>query len=86
MERVVGFHPVREALRARRRQLGRLLYREGLRRRELGELLGLARSAGIPAEAVPPAELARNQVLYQAGVSVMAQANQLPASVLQLLQ
>jgi len=32
------------------------------------------------------AELARNQVLYQAGVSVMAQANQLPASVLQLLQ
>ena len=32
------------------------------------------------------AELARTQVLFQAGVSVMAQANQIPASVLQLLQ
>jgi len=31
-------------------------------------------------------ELARTQVLFQAGVSVMAQANQIPASVLQLLQ
>ncbi len=32
------------------------------------------------------AELARTQVLFQAGLSVMAQANQIPASVLQLLQ
>ncbi len=32
------------------------------------------------------AELARAQVMYQAGISVMSQANQIPASILQLLQ
>ena len=41
------------------------------------------RDVDIAAES---AELARTQVLFQAGVSVMAQANQLPAAILQLLQ
>jgi len=47
-EPVVGFHPVREALRARRRRLVRLHVRAGLRRPELGELRALARAAGVP--------------------------------------
>ena len=41
------------------------------------------RDVDIAAES---AELARTQVLFQAGVSVMAQANQLPAAILQRLQ
>ena len=36
--------------------------------------------------AAETANLARSQVLFQAGVSVMAQANQIPGSILQLLQ
>lgn len=51
-EPVVGFHPVREALRARRRTLVRLLVRAGLRRPELGEIRALARGAGVPVEEV----------------------------------
>jgi 23S rRNA (guanosine2251-2'-O)-methyltransferase len=47
-EPVVGFHPVREALRARRRRLVRLHVRAGLRRPELAELRALARAAGVP--------------------------------------
>ena len=57
MDRLVGFHTVREALRARRRELLRLRYREGLRRRELSELLELARAAGIPAQPEGPDSL-----------------------------
>ena len=47
-EPVVGFHPVREALRAARRRMVRLHVREGLRRPELAELRKLAREAGVP--------------------------------------
>jgi len=52
-EPVVGFHPVREALRARRRRLVRLHVRAGLRRPELGELRSLARAAGVPVVETP---------------------------------
>jgi 23S rRNA (guanosine2251-2'-O)-methyltransferase len=45
---IVGFHPVREALRARRRRIARLHVREGLKRPELAELRKLAREAGVP--------------------------------------
>lgn len=45
---IVGFHPVREALRAARRRMLRLHVREGLRRPELAELRKLAREAGVP--------------------------------------
>jgi 23S rRNA (guanosine2251-2'-O)-methyltransferase len=58
-EPVVGFHPVREALRARRRRLRRLVVRSGLRRPELGELRGLARAAGVPVEELDADALAR---------------------------
>jgi 23S rRNA (guanosine2251-2'-O)-methyltransferase len=47
-EPIVGFHPVREALRARRRHLVRLHLRAGLRRPELAEIRSLAREAGVP--------------------------------------
>jgi 23S rRNA (guanosine2251-2'-O)-methyltransferase len=58
-EPIVGFHPVREALRARRRRLHRLVLRSGLRRPELGELRALARAAGVPVDEVSADALAR---------------------------
>lgn len=58
-EPVVGFHPVREALRARRRRLGRLHVRAGLRRPELRELRALAREAGVPVVEATPEALSR---------------------------
>jgi 23S rRNA (guanosine2251-2'-O)-methyltransferase len=48
METLWGWHPVREALRARRRTLHRLSIREGARHTE--EARALADSAGIPVE------------------------------------
>jgi 23S rRNA (guanosine2251-2'-O)-methyltransferase len=58
-EPIVGFHPVREALRARRRRLRRLVLRTGLRRPALGELRALAREAGVPVEELSADALAR---------------------------
>lgn len=54
-EALLGVHPVREALRARRRALRRLVLRAGDRspRPELVELVEQARAAGIPVEEVP---------------------------------
>jgi 23S rRNA (guanosine2251-2'-O)-methyltransferase len=46
-ERLIGIHPVREALRAGRRPLHRLRVR-GRRRPEIDEIMDLARSAGLP--------------------------------------
>jgi 23S rRNA (guanosine2251-2'-O)-methyltransferase len=46
-ERLVGIHPVREALRAGRRPLHRLCVRGG-QRPEIEEIVGLARAAGLP--------------------------------------
>lgn len=48
METLWGWHPVREALRARRRKLHRLTIREGARHTD--EAVELAASAGIPVE------------------------------------
>ncbi len=47
-----GIHPVREALRARRRALHRLRLRAGPRREELEVLCRLATEAGVPVEEV----------------------------------
>lgn len=58
-EPVVGFHPVREALRARRRELRRLALRAGLRHPGVPELRALARVAGVPVEEVSADALAR---------------------------
>jgi len=52
-----GLHVISEALRARRRDLRRLLIRRGPSRPELEELVHLARESGIEIEQVEPSEL-----------------------------
>lgn len=56
-EPIAGTHPVREALRARRRRLHRLRVREDLGRAELDEILALARAAGVPVVREPAGRL-----------------------------
>jgi len=58
-ERLHGLHPVREALRARRRELFRLRLRAERPRPELRELEAAARAAGVAVEWLPGAELER---------------------------
>ena len=65
-ERLTGIHPVREALRARRRALQRVRIREGASRREVEEIRELAGEAGVPVEVVRGAE-ARLVVELDAG-------------------
>ena len=50
---IYGFHPVREALRAGRRELVRLWLRAGPPRADHAEVARLAARAGIPVETVP---------------------------------
>lgn len=49
---LTGLHAVREALRARRRRLDRMILRAGRLRPEQYELVDLARAAGVPVEEV----------------------------------
>lgn len=61
-ERLVGVHPVHEALRARRRPLVRLRLRRaaaGAPRQELLDLARLAEQAGVPVEELPASEFDR---------------------------
>jgi 23S rRNA (guanosine2251-2'-O)-methyltransferase len=78
MESVVGFHPVREALRARRRKLRRLRYRADLRQGALDELLALARTAGVPAEAAAPSAFQQGAVAGLRHQGVWLEAGPLP--------
>jgi len=55
-ERLIGIHPVREALRARRRELRRVRIAGSAGRRWLEEIQALAREAGVPVEVVGGAE------------------------------
>lgn len=76
VERLTGVHPVREALRAERRRLHRLLVREGAAqpaRAELAEILALARAAGVPV-----AEEARGGRPREPGDVVLLEAGPLP--------
>lgn len=57
MERIAGTHPVREALRARRRRLDRLRVREDRGRGAFEELVALAGEAGVPVQREPAASL-----------------------------
>jgi 23S rRNA (guanosine2251-2'-O)-methyltransferase len=69
-ERLVGIHPVREALRARRRDLHRVRIRPGASRSELEEIRRLAREAGVPVEEAGGPEApreARSPVELEAG-------------------
>ncbi len=56
---LTGIHSVREALRARRRQIDRLWLRAGSNREDHQELAALARKAGVRVEEVSEAEIER---------------------------
>jgi 23S rRNA (guanosine2251-2'-O)-methyltransferase len=76
-EVLLGVHPAREALRARRRELRRLVLRGGERvpRPDLVDLIERARAAGVPAEEIPaerfdrevPPGITHQGVLLEAG-------------------
>lgn len=76
-ELLVGMHPVREALRAQRRRLDRLLVRAQARapRPDLDALLELARAVGVrveelspdPFDRIVPAELRHQGIALEAG-------------------
>ena len=59
VEYLHGLHCIREALRARRRVLHRLLLRRDLRRREIDALIEDALSADVPVESVDVETIAR---------------------------
>lgn len=77
-ERLNGIHPVREALRARRRALHELRVRAGSVRPEVAELVALAEAAGIPVRRVAGAELASDDPSERSGAGVELEAGPLP--------
>lgn len=84
-ERLVGVHPVEEALRARRRRLYRLLLRrgDGPLREALRALGPLAQAAGVPVEELAAAEfdrLAPPGLLHQ---GVLLEAGPIPELALE---
>jgi len=79
VERLTGIHPVREALRAGRREIRRLLVREGGGVRELGELTRLAEAAGVPVVEVPAAALERGLGASERAPGFALEAGPLPA-------
>jgi len=90
-EVLLGIHPIREALRARRRTLRRLVLRAGERspRPELLDLLERARAAGVPSEEIAPDRfdrevppgVAHQGVLLEAGpIPILDLADLVPAS------
>jgi 23S rRNA (guanosine2251-2'-O)-methyltransferase len=67
-ERLIGIHPVREALRARRRTLRRVWIAGGAGRRHLDEIRALAQEAGVPVEVVEdPGQHGRHPAELEAG-------------------
>ena len=78
-ERLHGFHPVHEALRARRRRCHRFLLREGTRHPEAAALEALAAEAGVPCQ-----RLARPAFDALAGTEARAQGFLLEADPLPL--
>lgn len=77
-EAIYGIHPVREALRAGRRQLRRLHVRAGPGRPELAEIITAARSAGIPVEEVSDEALTRSLTPGASHQGVALEAGALP--------
>ncbi len=80
-ERLTGLHPVREALRARRRELRRLLIRKGA---AVEELRGLAAAAGVGVEEVPEEALRRGDAGGR-GAAFVLEAGPVPLAVLEQL-
>lgn len=80
---VYGRHPVREALRARRRVLRKLCLRQGLRGGDIDALVESARAAGIPveeitadalADALPPGANAQGVLLHAGALPTLSLA------------
>ena len=85
LERLWGIHPVREALRARRRELRRLRVEKGIRRRDAEEILAAARNAGVPFEEVSAEQLAEGLEPGSAPQGVVLEAGPLPELTLEAL-
>jgi 23S rRNA (guanosine2251-2'-O)-methyltransferase len=82
---IAGLHPVREALRARRRPLYRLGVRAGEGRAALAELVALATAAEVVVEEVDSDELARRAGPGVAHQGVVLTAGPLPELTLEAL-
>jgi len=80
-----GLHPVREAIRAARRPLRRLLVRPGPHSAELAELVSAARAAEIPVEEASAEELARRLGAEGNHQGVVLEAGPLPEVPLEAL-
>ncbi|MDX1649327.1 MAG: 23S rRNA (guanosine(2251)-2'-O)-methyltransferase RlmB [Myxococcota bacterium] len=85
-EAIAGTHPVREALRARRRRLVRLRVREDLERGEIAGILELARGAGVPVVREPAAALRAGLPEGVRDQGVVLEAGPLPELDLEGLQ
>jgi 23S rRNA (guanosine2251-2'-O)-methyltransferase len=84
-QEIAGLHPVREALRARRRQLFRLGVRSGEGRAGLAELVVLAAAAGVEVEEIDADELARRAGPGVAHQGAVLTAGPLPEVTLEAL-
>ncbi len=79
LEYLYGLHPIEEALRARRRELHRLLIRRGPSRSELEPAVGMAREQGVPVQQADLEELARLAGSGEANLQgVLLEAGPLP--------
>ncbi len=77
-EAIYGIHPVREALRAGRRQPRRLRVRAGRGRSELAEIIAAAQAAGIPVEEASDEALTRSLAPGASHQGVVLEAGALP--------
>lgn len=80
-----GLHPVREALRARRRPLRRLRLRKGDRRPQVAELLQLARQLSLPVDEVSAEELTQTLPPGSVHQGVALRAGPLPEMTVEAL-
>jgi 23S rRNA (guanosine2251-2'-O)-methyltransferase len=80
-----GIHPVREALRARRRTLHELCVRSGTLRPEVQELVALAEAAAVPVRRVAAEQLAADDSSERGGGGVELAAGPLPEVALESL-
>ncbi|MCC6640608.1 MAG: 23S rRNA (guanosine(2251)-2'-O)-methyltransferase RlmB [Deltaproteobacteria bacterium] len=81
-ERLAGQHVVREALRARRRRLVRLVLEDGRRMEEARDLAALAAAAGVEVAVVPHRRLGEIAGAEARSQGAMLEAGPLPELVL----
>ncbi|MCR9097210.1 MAG: 23S rRNA (guanosine(2251)-2'-O)-methyltransferase RlmB [bacterium] len=84
-EWLYGLHPVREALRAGRREIHRVWIREGTDRAELAEVADAAGAAGVVVERVPRSVLDERVAPDAQSQGIAAEAEPLPELSLRAL-